>query len=132
MVPQAGAGRHILIVEDDADICEALALTLRDEGFTVASAANGKEGLEQLQKGPRADLIVLDLMMPVMDGWQFRREQQRDPRLSAIPVVIISADGSVQQKATAIAAEGYVKKPIDPRVLLETVIAKLHAGPRQR
>ena len=125
MAPQGGAGRRILIVEDDADIREALALTLRDGGFEVASAANGKEGLEQLQNGPRPDLIVLDLMMPVMDGWQFRREQQRDLRWASIPVVIVSADGSVRQKATAISAEGFVKKPIDPGVLMETVVANL-------
>ncbi len=128
MAPQAGAGRHILVVEDDADIREALALTLESGGYQVGTASHGKEALDRLRHEPRAELIVLDLMMPVMDGWQFRREQQRDPRLATIPVVIVSADGSVQQKATAIGAEGHIKKPIDPGVLLKTVAAQLPAG----
>jgi CheY-like chemotaxis protein len=128
MALQAGAGRNVLVVEDDADIREALAVTLQSGGYQVGAAANGKEALEQLRRGPQADLIVLDLMMPVMDGWQFRKEQQHDPRLAAIPVVIVSADGSVQQKASAIGAEGYVKKPVDPQVLLKTVEAKLLAN----
>jgi CheY-like chemotaxis protein len=125
MAPQVGAGRHILVVEDDADIREALAITLQSGGYEVGTAAHGREALDQLRHGRRADLIVLDLMMPIMDGWQFRREQQGDPRLAAIPVVIVSADGSVEKKATAIAAEGYIKKPIDPSVLLETVGMRL-------
>jgi CheY-like chemotaxis protein len=132
MASQPGAGRNVLVVEDDADIRAALSLTLQGGGYQVAEASNGKEALDQLRHGSPADLIVLDLMMPVMDGWQFRREQQRDPRLAAIPVVIVSADGSVQQKATAIGAEGYVKKPVDPRVLLEMVEAKLLQGPDGR
>jgi CheY-like chemotaxis protein len=125
MAPPAGAGRHILVVEDDADIREALAVTLESCGYQVGTACHGREALDQLRHGWRADLIVLDLMMPVMDGWQFRREQQRDPRLAVIPVVIVSADGSVQQKATAIGAEGYIKKPVDPMTLLKTVEGQL-------
>src|SRR5438105_1865395 len=113
MVPQPAPGRSILVVEDDADIREALTLILQDEGYDVDGAANGQEALDQLRHGRRADLIVLDLMMPVMDGWQFRSEQQRDPTLAAIPVMIVSADGSIQHKAASIGAVDYVKKPID-------------------
>ena len=132
MAPPAGAGRHILVVEDDPDIREALALALQSGGYQVGTASHGEEALQQLRHGPHADLIVLDLMMPVMDGWQFRKVQQGDPRLAAIPVVIISADGSVQQKASAIGAESYIKKPVDPAVLLKTVEAQLPPGADKR
>jgi len=114
-------GRSILVVEDDNDIREALSQVLQDEGYQVGEAANGQEALDRLHNGCHPDLIVLDLMMPVMDGWQFRREQQRDPELAGIPVVVVSADGSVRQKAASIGATSYVKKPIDFATLLDVV-----------
>src|SRR5262245_11415139 len=106
MIPQP-PGRSVLVVEDDNDIRDALTLILRDQGYQVDSASNGQEALDQLRRGSPANLIVLDLMMPVMDGWQFRHEQQRDPTLAGIPVVIVSADGSVQHKAASIGAIDY-------------------------
>jgi CheY-like chemotaxis protein len=112
MTPQP-PGRSVLVVEDDGDIRDALTFILRDQGYQVDSASNGREALDHLRQGSRANLIVLDLMMPVMDGWQFRHEQQRDPALAGIPVVIVSADGSVQHKAASIGAIDYVRKPID-------------------
>jgi CheY-like chemotaxis protein len=94
------AGR-VLVVEDDEDIRESLAQVLRDEGYAVAAAANGREALAQLRSDePRPDIILLDLMMPVMDGWQFRVAQQEDPQLAAIPVVILTALSDAK-KATA-------------------------------
>src|SRR5437870_239170 len=69
------------------------------EGFEVQTAANGRQALDTLAAGPPACVIVLDLMMPVMDGWQFRDAQARDPRLSSIPVVVVTAAGSREHVA---------------------------------
>lgn len=113
--------RTVMIVEDDFDIRDALTQILEFEGYHVVVAGNGQEALMQLRDGQKPGLILLDLMMPVMDGWQFRVEQQKDARLNAIPVVIISADGRVYQKASAIGAVGYLKKPVELEVLLNTV-----------
>src|SRR5438270_7170536 len=112
MTTDRGGDRSILLVEDDAATREALALILGTEGYRVTGAANGAEALGVLRSAPPPDLILLDLMMPIMDGWQFRREQVRDAALSAIPVVVLSADGNVQQKASALHAAGYLQKPV--------------------
>src|SRR5947207_15447872 len=87
---------YILIVEDDFDIREALTQILEDEGFQVRCASNGREALEVATSGPAPRLILLDLMMPVMNGWQFRAEQLKDPRLAEVPVLVISADPHLQ------------------------------------
>ena len=110
-----------MIVEDDLDIRDALTQILEFEGYNVLSAENGQDALARLRDGEKPSLILLDLMMPVMDGWQFRVEQQKDANLNTIPVVIISADGRVYQKASAIGAVGYLKKPVELEVLLSTV-----------
>jgi len=113
--------RTVMIVEDDLDIRDALTQILEFEGYNVLSAENGQDALARLRDGEKPSLILLDLMMPVMDGWQFRVEQQKDANLNTIPVVIISADGRVYQKASAIGAVGYLKKPVELEVLLSTV-----------
>jgi CheY-like chemotaxis protein len=84
-----GTGR-ILIVDDDADVRAAIAEILTDAGYEVSCAANGAEALAQLARQPPS-AIVLDLMMPVMDGWTFRVRQRMDPRFATIPTVVISA-----------------------------------------
>lgn len=111
----------VFIVDDDFNIRDAFREILEDEGYRVASASNGRVALEQLRGGHRPCVILLDLMMPVMDGWQFRAEQQRDPKLAEIPVVVVSADTQVQQKATALQASGYLQKPIEMDTLLATI-----------
>jgi CheY-like chemotaxis protein len=118
-------GKRILVVEDDAATRDALSLILSAQGFDVQGAANGQEALALLRSGPHPDLILLDLMMPIMDGWQFRREQTRDPTLSAIPVVVLSADGNVQPKAAALRAAGYLQKPVEVENLLEAIRQQL-------
>lgn len=88
-----GAAR-ILVIEDDEDLREALELSLELAGHEVCSARHGKEALELLRSGAFApDLILLDMMMPVMDGWEFREAQLADPVLSLIPVCVVSASG---------------------------------------
>jgi CheY-like chemotaxis protein len=115
---------YILIVEDDFDIREALTQILEDEGFQVRCASNGREALEVATSGPVPRLILLDLMMPVMNGWQFRAEQLKDPRLAAVPVLVISADPHLQSKAAALGVAGLLKKPIALDDLLSAV--RLH------
>ena len=86
----------ILIVDDDCDVRRALTELLEDEGYAVAGAANGRAALDMIRGGVRPALILLDLMMPGMNGWDFRNAQLRDPELSAVPVVIVTASGFTQ------------------------------------
>ena len=117
MVPSAR--RQVFVVEDDSDIRESLVWLLEAEGYDVVGAANGLEAMERLRSAAAPPgVILLDLMMPVMNGWQFRSEQLRDPHFASIPVVVISADGSIQRKASAIDAVGYLRKPIEIDELL--------------
>ena len=113
------AARTLLVIEDDADIREALDGLLSTEGFRVTGCSNGLEALEALRASPKPDLILLDLMMPIMDGWQFRVAQKDDPELANIPVVALSADSTA--KAAAINAEAYLRKPVDYDTLIETI-----------
>ena len=112
---------YILIVEDDDDIREALTQILELEGYAVREAANGREALDISRAEPTPSLILLDLMMPVMDGWQFRAEQVKDPVLSKVPVVVISADLSIQEKAASFGAAAVLPKPISLDRLLRAV-----------
>jgi CheY-like chemotaxis protein len=108
-----------MIVEDDYDTREMLGRFLELEGFEVRSAANGDLALQALQ-GCRPCVIILDLMMPVMNGWQFREAQQRDPALATIPVVVITAAGP-RQEIPPISANGWLSKPVDFDRLLATI-----------
>jgi signal transduction histidine kinase len=114
-----GAKSRLLVVEDDQGIREPLAALLSEEGYEIALAENGQDALGKLRAGRTPDLIVLDLRMPVMDGWEFRAIQKQDPTLGLIPVVAISADASAQ--AVAISADAYLRKPLDPSELLRTI-----------
>ena len=109
----------ILIVEDDADIREILADFLRVKGYDVATAANGLAARDWL-RSTRAlpALILLDLMMPVMDGWLFRAEQLLDAALASIPVIVLSGAGDVRKEAAALGAVAYVTKPFKLDALL--------------
>jgi CheY-like chemotaxis protein len=116
--PEA-AGCPVLIVEDDADLRDMMAQLLRLEGLHAVTAANGQEALEYLRGHPPPNVILLDLMMPVMDGWQFRREQQRDAELANVPVIVLSALDPT--RAADIAMNAFLKKPLDFDRLLELV-----------
>jgi two-component system chemotaxis response regulator CheY len=113
--------KSILIVEDDVAIRDALTLILEDEGYAVVGAPNGLEALRHLKENGPPDLIVLDLMMPIMDGWQFSKEQQQDPSLKDVPVVVLSANGNVGQKASLLGAVGFLQKPVEVPDLLEVI-----------
>jgi CheY-like chemotaxis protein len=120
-LPAATQPPLILIVEDDDDVRTALAEVLRVEGFQTAEACHGAEGLERLREGPLPRLILLDLMMPVMDGWAFRDAQRANPAWAAIPTVILSAVPEVRQNAARLRADGYLIKPVDLPLLINTV-----------
>ena len=111
----------ILLVEDDFDVREALAETLRDEGYRVECAVDGEQALDYLRAGGKPGLILLDLMMPRMSGTEFRMVQKVDPQLADLPVVLISADGRMEEKALTLETDGAIKKPIDVDELLSTV-----------
>jgi CheY-like chemotaxis protein len=81
----------VLIVEDDDDLRDMMAQLLTLEGFRAHTVANGREALDYLRGGDRPELILLDLMMPIMDGWEFRRIQKDDPELASLPVIVLSA-----------------------------------------
>jgi CheY-like chemotaxis protein len=113
------SSRTILLVEDDRDICEIVEQVLSEEGYETIAVANGAEGLAYLRSGTaRPFVIMLDLMLPVMDAWQFRAEQTRDPALADIPVVIFSANPKLGKYADALGAAAVIRKPPDLDELL--------------
>jgi CheY-like chemotaxis protein len=112
----------ILIVDDDAGIRELITLFLARNGYQAVSAANGVEALEILQPiQPLPDLILLDFMMPVMDGAAFRQAQQTDARLVHIPVIVMSAAENIYAQAPALTADAFLPKPLDFAALLKLV-----------
>lgn len=113
---------HVLVVDDDPDIREAMIEVLEENGHAATGAANGNEALAQLRASAiHPCLILLDLMMPVMDGRAFREEQLRDPALSPIPVIVISAFRDVAQTAAQMQVATYVKKPVSLQDLVQLV-----------
>jgi CheY-like chemotaxis protein len=116
----------VLLVEDDLDIAEAILDVLMDEGYEVAHATNGLEALDFLRSDPKPSVILLDLMMPEMDGPHFREVQLSDPRLSEIPVVVVSADRMIEQKAHELGISEFVTKPLHPQQLVSIVERTTH------
>src|SRR5688572_22529593 len=121
-----GGAKDILVVEDDECIRETLAELLTEEGYRVVEASNGKEALTKLQRTERPCLILLDLMMPVMNGWAFRAAQRADPALASIPVVVLTGVADGQREASALDAAQCLLKPFEFDPLLEVV--KTHCG----
>ena len=119
MSPSAVAHCPVLIVEDDIELREMMAQLLTLEGFQASTVANGREALDYLGRGDRPDVILLDLMMPVMDGWEFRRQQQSDPSVANVPVIVLSALD--YRRAAEVDAVAFLKKPLDFDRLLQLV-----------
>ncbi len=113
--------RSILVVEDDFAIRETIAELLESEGYGVRRAANGAEALDRLHGEGLPSVILLDLMMPVMDGWEFRSRQRSDPALSGIPVVVLSADNALEQKVSNLGVQAWLSKPFEIDRLLDTI-----------
>jgi CheY-like chemotaxis protein len=112
--------RSVLLVDDDDDMRTALQNFLGDEGFAVHTARNGREALTRLEEIEPPGLILLDLMMPVMDGTQFLAERHRDSRFARIPVVIMSA-WTRDWQGDAVGVEAVVTKPIKPEQLVSLI-----------
>ena len=119
------AHRHrVLVVEDDHDTREAFAFVAEASGVTASVAANGLEALEQLRNGVRPCLIVLDLAMPVMDGFAFRREQMADPALADLPVAVMSGGGwAAEVEARKLGITMFLRKPVEPEQLASVFTA---------
>ena len=117
---------HILVVEDDAEIREGVAIYLKNQGYTVHGAANGAQGLELARQLP-IHLAVVDVMMPVMDGIETCRALRRDPALKETMVVFLSALGEEEQQLAGFGAgaDDYIPKPIKPKLLLSRIQAIL-------
>ncbi len=119
------AGQLVMVIDDDEDIRAALSGLLEEAGFRVVGFGNGKQGLAYLATGELPCLILLDLMMPVMDGWQFRVEQMMNPALASVPVIVITAGGTAS-RGPDLGVE-VVAKPFDMNVLLTMV--RSHCAP---
>lgn len=110
-----------MVVEDDVYIHASLKELLETEGFAVDSAFNGEEAMNLLRAGRSPNLILLDLMMPRKDGFQFRVEQSSDPVFAKIPVIVMSAYGNLDRNKEQLKVEAYLKKPIDVTEFLNMV-----------
>ena len=115
--------RPILVVEDDEDIRETLQLYLQTSGYAVRTAENGQEALDVLHEGTTPCLILLDMMMPVMDGWKFLTALDGEDRLADVPVVVVTAHAD-QKPGDRV--QDILRKPVDVRAMMETVRA--HCG----
>jgi two-component system alkaline phosphatase synthesis response regulator PhoP len=121
--------RKILIIEDDKDIVEMLDYNLKEEGYETIAALNGEEGIKLAGK-ERPDLIILDIMLPIMDGFEVCRTLKNDDRVAHIPIIILSAKSQETDKVVGLelGADDYVTKPFSPREL----IARTRAIMRRR
>ena len=112
----------VLVVDDDPDIRDTVAEVLSDEGYSVELACNGRDALDRLATAQaKPDLILLDLMMPELDGWGFMAEVQKVPRLAEIPVIVFSAQSVSPESASALRVCGFLRKPLRLHELLELV-----------
>jgi CheY-like chemotaxis protein len=112
---------QILIVEDENDIRESLKEFLESENFSVATAVNGEDALQKLSNSSIPKLILLDLLMPVMNGMEFRRRQVRDQRIADVPVIIMSADNLTPDKAGDLGTK-FLKKPME----IDSMLSMIH------
>ena len=112
----------ILVIDDDSDIRDILGLVLGAEGYEVETAVDGVAGLDRLRAGPRPSLILLDMMMPRLDGEGFLEAMRRDPSTAGIPVVILTGHPAARKKAAELGAAGYLVKPVELLELLSTIL----------
>ncbi len=112
--------RTVLVVDDDFALRESICAALEESGFNVASAGNGREALDYLRRQTPPCVVLLDLMMPIMNGWEFRAEQRRDPAIAAIPIVILSAFSRATDEELR-GVETFLRKPVNLTTLLDAV-----------
>jgi CheY-like chemotaxis protein len=109
------------LIDDDPDVRETMTFVLEGAGFCVCTATNGFEAIERLRTKQMPCLILLDLMMPVMDGWEFRDALVRDPKLAAIPLVVITGAGQAARRTASFSAIEVLEKPVTLDALMSTV-----------
>ncbi len=115
--------KHILCIEDEPEMIDLIRLILSRKGFNVVGAAGGKEGLEKARQDP-PDLILLDLMMPDMDGWEVYQQIKADDRTKSIPVIVVTAKAQSIDKVLGLhiaKVDDYIAKPFSPQELMESV-----------
>ncbi|MGZ3789516.1 MAG: response regulator [Bacteriovorax sp.] len=118
--------QYILLVEDDLDINEAVEAILKEEGFNIKCVFNGKEALEFLSSADKnPSLILLDIMMPYMNGYEFREAQLKNPKIASIPTVILSAAGK-HENIENLKFHECLKKPLDLDTLVDAVKRNMH------
>ena len=117
--------RGVLVVDDDVDIRSVVSELLTDEGYQVKTAVNGRDALATLASW-RPDVILLDLMMPIMDGWTFLDTRQSNRRLSRIPVIVMSASHTLNRGGERLAVSDVVAKPFEIDAVLTKVAALAH------
>jgi CheY-like chemotaxis protein len=113
-------GASILLVDDDYGVRRTLGLLLEMQGYAVDLAANGREALAKLREGPLPSVLITDLVMPEMDGWQLRREMLKDENLSCVPVIVIAGRNADPESLQVVAC---LRKPIDMQQLYELLEA---------
>ena len=125
MEPDTESAEHrVLVIDDDDNLRYLLQLIFEDAGYAVEAARDGELALAQLRAAPAQPcVILLDLNMPTMTGWEFRAEQQQDASIAQIPVIVMSADRSVEQDPPSLAAARYFRKPFHFPELLAAVAA---------
>jgi CheY-like chemotaxis protein len=128
----AQVDKTLLVVEDNEVARMGLAAVLRRHGYAVVLAANGQEALHYLAGNPAPDLILLDMLMPVLDGWRFLEQLKQSGRLGTTPIVVTTGTVLTREWAGDHGCAGFVKKPIDVDPLLEEIRRCLEAEPERR
>ncbi len=118
----------LLLVDDEADLRQTLSELLSEEGYQVATAAHGAAALEYLRAHPAPDLILLDVLMPVMNGLRFLEERRKEPRLARIPVLLLTACDDQPEPGSAAEGLPLLAKPFRPSRLIELVAACCRPG----
>ncbi len=113
--------KKILVIEDDTAIRELLVELLNSEGYEVLSAVHGQEGIDFLKNGSLPDVILMDLMMPVMDGYAFRTEQLKNSKWSTIPTIVMSAEAQAREKLKPYHVNDFLSKPVELDTILSTI-----------
>lgn len=113
--------QRIVVIEDEPELRSTLADLLSRHGYDVGCASNGEEALKLLRRGPTPQVILLDLMMPVMDGWRFRGELTRYPGLAGVPVVLLSAAHDLRREAARLSVERALPKPFSMAAVLQAL-----------
>jgi CheY-like chemotaxis protein len=121
MLPTQVRHKLILVVEDNFVLSETLSALLGADGYRVWTAADGQEALERLRGKEKPGLLVLDLMLPVKDGFAVLKERQDDTDLASIPVLVLSGAADVREQVLSLGATEYLAKPVDATTLLKAV-----------